>query len=34
MLNIKATIAKTILDSIKTMSADVALSVEEISNWL
>ena len=34
MLNIKAKVASTILDAIKTMSADVALSVEEISNWL
>ena len=34
MLNIKASIAKTVLDSIKTMSADVELSVEEIANWL
>ena len=34
MLNIKANIAKTILDNIKAMSTDVELSVEDVANWL
>lgn len=34
MLNIKAKIAEAILESIKTMSADVELSASDVSNWL
>ena len=34
MLNTKAKIAKTILDSIKEMSSDVELDVEAVANWL
>ena len=34
MLNIKAKIAEAILDSIKSMSADVELSASDVSNWL
>ncbi len=34
MLNIKATIARTILDSIKTLAADVEPDVADVANWL
>lgn len=34
MLNIKATIAQTILDSIKTLAADVEPDVADVANWL